>query len=267
MVRFFQSFTYAFFLLSYCVSQAHAGAWVKPRHQGYWALTSNYYQTSDFYDDRGDKQSQDRFHKIEENFYIEWGLTDNITIGSNLFGNYVSQSGKGNLGLSNSEFFLRQKLYDDEKSVLSIQPLVKLASLYQHEIPRGGSSSYDGELALQYGRSLHLLSADDYLDSAAAFRLRSDGLAQQWRLEAKLGLGITDKIRFIPAIYTTRSINAEESSQFTESGDLDYSLTKLEIGLSYALNNTQLNLTVFRHIEGEQTGAGQGISAGFGVPF
>ncbi len=113
MMRLLQSFAYAFFLLSYCMSQAYAGAWVKHKHQGYLALTSNYYQTSYFYDDKGNQQSQDRFHKLEENLYIEWGLTDNITLGSNLFGNYVSQSGKGNLGLSNSEFFLRQKLYAD----------------------------------------------------------------------------------------------------------------------------------------------------------
>lgn len=261
---------FSIILLSYLISvnnTAHAGAWVKDRHSGYAALTTNYYQTGNFYDDNGNSQSQDRFHKFEENLYIEWGISADTTIGTNLFGNYVSQSGKGNVGLSNSEIFLRQKLYADESSVISFQPLLKFASLYQHENPRGGSSSYDGDFALLYGRNLHILSDHDYLDSAGAYRLRSDGLASQWRLEAKLGLGITDALTFIPAIYTIRSISPENSSVFTQSGDLDYSLTKLELGASYRYQGRYYTLTLFRHIEGEQTGSGQGISVGIGVPF
>lgn len=255
--------------LSFCLpDHSLAGAWTQAENQGLLVLNATYYGTSEYFDDLGQLQPQRHFGKQELNAYAEWGFTDTLTVGANLFANRVRQADKSNLSLSDTEFFLRQRLYRDDERVISLQPLIKLPSLSRDDrTPRSGSKSTDIELALLYGENLSLLSDRDFSDTTLAIRHRTNGNAPQWRYETRLGLYPFEQWLVMPAFTITQSISPEPAP-FVESGDLDYSLMKAELTVAYLLGDGRdIHLSIFDHVAGALTGSGRGITLGYSMGF
>lgn len=259
----------AIFLALLPTDRAYAGAWTQEQGKGLAVSSTSYYSTSEYFDTNGDTQPQSTFNKQELNLYGEYGFRDDMTLGLNLFLNHVEQDGITNTGLSNTELFLRQRIFRDDARVISLQPLIKLPSLdAEDRTPRGGSKSADGALYLLYGENLRLISDRDYMDLALGIRARSDGLAPQWHLDAKLGLRVLEQLTLTPALYHTESISPDTRQVFAESGDRDYSLTKAELSAAYMLGDGRyVQLAFFAHIAGKQTGSGNGITVSYGVTF
>jgi hypothetical protein len=247
----------------------YAGAWTQGQGNGLAVISTSYYETHEFFDADGNTQPQERFTKQELNLYGEYGAWDSTTLGVNLFLNHVEQAGLSNAGLSNSELFVRQRIYRDDSRVISLQPLLKLPSLdAEDRAPRGGSKSTDGALYLLYGENIHVFSPSDYADMALGIRARSDGLAPQWHLEMKAGMQINDRLTVIPAFTIIQSINPDIAAAFAETGDLDFSLRKAELSAAYQLDGGRyVQCSVFSHVAGKQTGSGEGITLSYGVKF
>lgn len=248
---------------------AFAGAWTQPEGKGMLALSSTYYNSDEFYDDVGNLRSQSHYQKHEVSAYGEWGASDSITLGANLFANHVEQQGKHNYTLSNSEFFSRLRLYKDNERVISMQPLLKLPSYaYRGRTPQSGSETYDAEIAALYGESVHILSDRDFIDATIALRTRSHGRSSLWRTETKYGVGIAEQWLLIAGLYTTHSFSIDTPTTFREGGDYDYDLTKAEVNLLYSpANNRYWQVSYFSHIDGIQAGAGDGLSLTYGMRF
>lgn len=246
---------------------AFAGAWVQEKGRALAALNATYFATDSYFDEFGVRQSQQKFNKQELNLYAEYGWRDSITVGTNLFLNRVDQ-GDDNYGLADSEFFARIRLAQfapfGYRSVLSVQPLIKLPSFYEHGgVPQGGSESFDGELSLLYGINIPSISSRDYIDMRVGYRERTNDLEGQYRLDLVSG------VYFSPNFSVTggmRSIfaSAVGNAAFANNGDQDYDLHKAELGAYYSINgNDQLSLNLFHHYAGRQAGAGRGITLGF----
>lgn len=231
------------------------------------ATQATYYQTDTYYDDLGIRQSQPTFTKHELNLYGEYGLRESVTVGANLFLNRVDQ-GRDNIGLADSEFFARFRLARfapfGYHSVLSIQPLIKLPSMYEHGgTPQGGSDSIDGEVSLLYGINIPSISSADYLDMRIGYRERSDELVGQYRIDVASGMYFTPSISIAAAL---RSIFAADvgNTAFTNNGAQDYDLHKAELSAYYSLDTAnQFSVTLFNHYAGRQTGAGHGVTLGY----
>lgn len=251
-----------------CPTPADAGAWTQEKDKGLLALSATYYGTSEYFDANGELQPQRHFGKRELNAYGEWGLTDTLTVGTNLFLSDVEQANSSNISISNTELFLRQRVYKDDTRVISLQPLIKLPTISEHDrIPRGGSKSADIELGILYGENLDILSPRDFSDMLGAIRYRSDGLSPQLRYESRIGLYLTEDLLVMPAFYVTQSINPK-TDPFVESGDLDYALMKAELSLAYTLGSGDyVQLSAFDHIAGTLTGSGRGFTLGYGMRF
>ncbi len=256
-------------LLTLASTQAYAGAWTQAKGDVLWANSLVYYTGNAYFDNVGQRRNQPNYNKYEINSYGEWGLTDSLTIGANLFADYVAQADKNNYSLSNTELFMRGRVYHDDTRVISLQPLIKLPSFaYRGRGPQGGSESWEAELALQYGQSLALLSDRDFVDTTFALRMRSDGLSPQWRSDAKYGVYVTDELLLMGAMYITRSFELDTPQVFREGGDFDYHLTKAEISALHPIHeNDYVQFSLFKHLVGSQTGAGQGLSLTYGMRF
>jgi hypothetical protein len=241
---------------------ALAGAWLQEDGGLLVSTQALYYQTDSYFDVTGEELAQRDFTKQELNLYTEYGWSEKFTLGANLFINRVEQ-GDDNFGIADPEFFARATLFKTDNSVISIQPLIKLPSLYQYGgSPRGGTDSFDGELSLLYGRNMPIISARDYMDMRVGYRERSDGLNGQYRVDVSYGLYVTDYLLCVPAF---RSVIAakNDAQTFNNNGSLDYDLYKAEMSLYYPLNDfQQVGMGYFHHIAGQQTGAGQGFSIG-----
>lgn len=254
-------------ILSWSFS-AHAGAWLLPKGDGIAITQISTFSSDRYWDAQGNRQPQARYGKWEIQPYIEYGLTTRHTIGATAYLQRAEQAGETNTGIADPEFFVRTLLWQGESQVVSLQPLVKLPSLFAHRAsPRGGSSSADAELSLLYGQNLHLFSDRDYLDLRAGYRYRTNLLYGQYKADAALGLSPWVGWQIIPAL---RLIKAEkiDTTTFVQDGDLDYDLLKAELTVAYALpGGNWLQASYFDHIDGKQTGDGRGVSLGYAVRF
>lgn len=249
-------------------SAAWAGAWLQPKDRGLFLVQAGFYSTDRFYSTDGSEQSQPTYSKIELTPYVEYGLLQNLTIGATAYLQDAFQSGDSNLGIADPQIFARSELWSDDTQHLSLQPLVKFASSFEHgSPPRGGSRSTDFELSLLYGRSFHLVSTHDYLDLRGGYRLRANRLGDQFLADMAVGFGITEHWLVIPAFRQIISLGTVGGT-FSESGDLDYDLSKIELTGQYQLDTRRsLQLSLASHVAGAQSGAGYSITAGFGEAF
>jgi len=249
---------------------AHAGAWLMPEGEGLAITQLTHFTSDSYWDARGARQSQDRFSKWEIQPYVEYGLTPNLTIGGSAYLQQVQQGGDKNRGIADPELFLRTIVWQRGAQVVSLQPLIKLPSRFEHNEsnPRGGSASTDAELSLLYGHSLHLLSDRDYLDARIGYRERTGNLNGQFKADIALGLSPSQHWQLIPAARYVRASIPEATPAFSESGELDYDLLKAELTIAYKLpSGNWLQATCFDHVSGVQTGDGRGLSLGYAVRF
>ena len=250
-------------------NSAEAGAWTAPEGHGIIIANATYFTSSHYFDTNGDKQPQAKFRKYELQPYAEYGATDWLTVGGSAYAQRVTQAGTANYALSDPEIFARLRVYQTSNEVLSLQPLIKLRS--QNSDPRpphGGSTSTDGEFSLLYGRNVNVISSKDYVDARAGYRARNNGLANQWRGDLAFGMSVTDSIQLIPAMRAVYAPGLKDAATFSESGDLDYDVLKVELTGIYHLDENQwVQASVFKHVAGIQTGDGQGVSLGFAQRF
>ncbi len=248
---------------------AHAGAWLQPASQGLFIQQATYYTADGYFDADGTVQPQSRFSKYEWQPYVEYGLLNNLTIGATGYAQQVSQNNATNRGIADPELFARMALWKGTQSVLSIQPLIKFSGSFDSsDSPRGGSQSTDGEISLLYGQTLPIVTANDYIDLRAGYRIRNRGLNDQLRFDAAAGLKLSPQWEITPALRGVVATAMEKTTTFSENGDRDYALLKAEIAGSYHLNPQQsLQATLFKHVAGIQTGDGYGVSFGFAQRF
>lgn len=259
-----------FVLALVCVpSFAHAGAWTQAQGSALSMRNLTYYSTDHYFDARGGRHTQPQFTKYEFQPYLEYGVTNDTTVGGTAYLDMARQSGTSNIGLADPQIFVREKLYQDNHQVVSLEPLLKLPSSFIYSVsPQGGSKSVDLDLSLRYGRNQPMLSVNDYLDTRLGYRVRSRGLSDQVLIDAALGFKLDDSWEILPALRSTLATNLTKATSFSENGDLDYSLLKAEFGVLYHFTSeTSLQTTLFDHVAGVQTGEGFGISLGFAQRF
>lgn len=251
---------------------AFAGAWLQPEGKGQFIMQAAYYSSDEFFDRNGQLQLQARFRKYELQPYVEYGLTRDWTIGATGYLQHVSQGGGSNNGIADPEFFARTQLWGDDYNHLSIQPLIKLRSEFESDgNPRGGSRSTDAELSLLYGRSgldrlgigalgWNLFGPNDYIDTRVGYRYRGNRLHDQWKTDAALGIQLAPNWTAVTAMRGIFATKIPAGGAFSENGDQDYDLAKVEAGLNYRYSDTKtFGVTAFNHVYGRQTGSGSGV--------
>lgn len=266
----------ALFLAILSPQVAFGGAWNQPAGEGLFILNQFYFENDAFFDSSGAKQSQARFQKFELNPYVEYGLNDNWTVGANLFVHAIAQEAgastpaQQNYGLGDSELFIRRPLYRGEQFRLAVQPLLKLPAYYVNDAPlRAGNTRMDGELALLAGYAFHAWGHWHFVDALTAYRHRlHPQLNDQLRSSLTLGLRLNERWSVLPAISYLHATDRPEVTFFTEDGQNDLDLLKLELSLQYELRHGKfLQAGGFHHAYGRDAGAGSGIKLAFGFTF
>lgn len=256
-------------LLSFLpVKGAHAGAWTQPEGQGQYIQNIVFYSTGEAFDGAGHRAQDAGFRKLELNPYLEYGVTDRWTVGLSAFLHYLEQDAAAggvaaNIGLGETEVFARYRLYEHQGFVLSAQPLLKLPSHYRDRAPVAGRTQWDGEAALFGGYGFSAMGQHHYLDTKLAWRARSGALHDQFRASLAFGMGITDSLQLLPELYWTGRAQGGNAA-FSVSGQNDYELLKGQLSLVWHLDERYaVQFGAFRHIAGEDTGAGGGVFTAF----
>ena len=239
----------------------YAGAWTQSAGKGQMIVNGLYYTTDKLYNNTGNKASQARYSKYELNPYFEYGLTDSITAGANLFFLRADQATQDNWGVGDSEFFLRARLFQSAGFMLSVEPMVKLPSPEgSNETPQLGSRKPDAGVGLSAGYGFSAWGQNHFANIDTGYRYRFGDPEDQIKLSGTLGIGVNDRWMIMPQAFATLRTIKPAIASFTQSSGDDYNLVKLQISTIYKVSDeTSLQFGVFSHVGGNNVGAGDGI--------
>lgn len=265
-MRYFLSLLFLLAFSGIC----YAGAWTQPQGSGQVILTTGYYGTDQYFDNAGSKKSQPDYSQYALSPYVEYGLRDDLTIGTNLSLQYLTQNGYYHYGIADSEFFLRQRLWQGDGFVISAQPMIKLPSpTSSTRLPQIGSSTPDAGLTLSGGYGFSAYGQNHFLDLDAGYRHRFGRPHDQVNLSATAGIGLTSQLMLMPQLFATyRTAVPAATSGFLQSASNDYNLTRLQVSAVYKLtNDLSLQVGGFTTLDGRNTGGGSGALFGIWKSF
>lgn len=269
------------YLMLGATSPGLAGAWNQKQGKGEVIHSINYYNTSSFTDENGDRQSQETYHKVEDSLYVEYGLNEAITLGITPRLQYVWQdqpftrtfgSGPGkitvtgttaesNFNLADTDFFARFRLWHDEASTFAIQPLVKLPGLYdENDTLPLGQGQVDIELRALFGHNFYQQGLDLFSTYELAYRHRLDDPNDEIRFAQALGWNATQNWLLLGELFGTFSLGDESPNLFDPGNPADYDLVKWQLSAVYQISdNYRIQFGGFQHIYARNTGNGGGV--------
>jgi len=275
---------YAYFIAALIFnSHAYAGAWTQKKGQGLFILGSSYYRAEDFVNNFGKRQSQPRYQKFEINPYVEYGLTDSVTLGANLSLQYTRQNSSStftqqitpfttltttingaynNAGIGDSEFFVRKRLYQKDGFVLSAEPMVKLPSPYSYmRLPDIGSTHPDAGLTLAGGYGFSAYGQNHFINVDTGYRHRLGNPKDQIRASVTVGIGLDPDWMVMPQLFVTqRTSSPSQVVGFSQSPVNDYNNSKAQLSLIYTMwDNTSVQVGGFYDLSSRNSSTGEGV--------
>lgn len=246
-----------------------AGAWTAKQGGMYNKLALNYFESNDYYDGDGDRHSlpyDGQFTDVNVNWYLEYGLTDYLTLIGSLYYKWLEDENDyfraESDGVGDIEVGMKWRLLEDPV-VLAVQGLVKVAGPYDDdEVPGLGNDQTDFELRLLLGKSLYPLPM--YMGLEAGYRWRTKAPADEWRLLAEIG-GNAGKYFYgrvkVDCIFSAN--NAESGAGYTNiTLTPEYDLITLDTTVGVNFNqHLSLELSYKPTIYGENTASGYTLSS------
>jgi hypothetical protein len=164
-----------------------------------------------------------------------------------------------NWGLGNSEVFTRWQAWQSGRRAMSLDGFAALPSVYARAAdPRAGRNNYDLGAAINIGQGFTLWRSEHFLAARAAYRHRLGILRDQVQLEARTGLRFGEDWMLLPELFLTVPMGGV-GPNFSVAGQNDYRLLKGQLSAVYFLrDNTGLQVGIFRHLSGDNTGTGGG---------
>lgn len=243
-----------------------AGAWTQQKGKLYDRLSVNYYFADDEFDGNGSRTEfslNGKFKDAHVSNYIEYGLTDNITLINSLFYKRIEKEDDlektTTYGIGDIDLGLKYKLAEGKWGVLSAQALAKIPEAYDKndKLPLG-NGQYDVEARLLYGRSLWPY-IPGYCNFELGYRLRFDGPSDELRYLVEFGTDITKSMYGRVKLDGIYSMN--NGSKFDISGNPtitnNFNLGKLDMTVGYKISKRWgLEAEYTPEIYGKNTAAG-----------
>lgn len=233
-------------IISLCdVRAAIAAAWVADKNVGQAIFTFNNYQSSHYFDGKGDeKKAGNKFNKYEISPLLEYGLTNDITIGAQPTFRYWKMKGVDsarpvtnyqecgvvsavqNNNISGetfeSEFFLRKKLLQIGNAIFSVQPLIKTPCLvmtdaetkiawksYEAELRTLAGYSFKWEPTLPGSTKQLFVGQYHFLDLEVAYRKRNNPFSDVVKIDGTAGLQMTNNFMLLGQFFSNISTGKE----------------------------------------------------------
>ncbi len=252
--------------------EANAAAWTLEKGHGQIINNFTYYESSKYTDANGHSSAQPSYNKYEYNPYIEYGLTDTVTLGLSPSLQYVTQqigiNDEENANLADTEFFIRKRLFSDGRNIISIQPMVKLPGAYNSgDLPQLGQNQMDYELRLLYGRNFGI-QGRHYLNTEIAYRVRTETPGDEIRLASTLGYRVNERWQILGETQGTFAVDGAGGGSTLLSNSFDYDLVKLQLSTLYWFNpKWALQFGGYQSVYARNTGEGGGALLGLWYRF
>jgi hypothetical protein len=247
--------------------RAQAGAWVMGKGEGQAITTLSQYRSNGGFDDRGQPVPAARYRRTQIATYLEYGLTDLVTIGLEPRYQWAS-AGVGTSravgrGFGDLDLFVRRHLFASGAWIGAVQGLVKFPAYERARLPALGNGRREYELRLAMARNLEIVSPTDFIDAELAYRRGTRGLADQIRAEATIRLRPSSRLMVLVKGYRTLSQGPGDGLPGSS-----YDLDKLELSTVLRLSRSvSLELGAGRDLSGERVGLGHAVNLGLWLRF
>lgn len=245
--------------------KAMAEAW--PRGEGtfFLSLKPEYYATSSYWDREGEKADlENDFRKFSLQPYLEYGLSDNDTLIAKTFYDRLDNGEGTTSGLSDLELGYRRFLGERYSTVFSLGASVLIPLGYDlDESPQLGYDRYGVETTLSCGRGWSAEGLNGYLESGIRYRHYFGYPPDQIRFFLVVGQDVSSQVQIIFENELQWALSEANPYFANETASIDayYRLFKSTLHARWKFSDYQsLVLSGFRHVWGENTGAGGGFS-------
>jgi hypothetical protein len=244
-----------------------AGAWTQEAGSGQVINSFTFYALDQQFDSNRDLEDRGRFTKLEYSPYIEYGVTDRLTLGAQPFFQALSdEDGPGerdNAGLADVELFARQRLWKGDNAVLSVQGLVSVPGGYDPDadLPLG-RDQVDVEGRVLWGAGYDVDGIGVFYDLSAAYRKRFDDPGDEVSLDVTLGVKPWSGWQVLIQSFNTIGVdNADGTMSEVRGSDLEFDRYKLQVSVVRDITDSvALQAGAFSEFAGRNTGQG---NAGF----
>lgn len=269
-------------LLLLCTAQISlAAAWLQEKGRSQLIVSTTFFKSDEFFDVQGNRNSQPEFTKLTYDFLYEYGLNDNWTIGVQPRYDQVRQlTADGfvnqNSGLASIDFWARRKiaqrynlLQQGDGAVLSAQSKLVLPGKESRRSTLPVSTNQiDAEFRVLAGYSFKAINdLYHYVNLEAAVKKRFETPSDEWALDLTLGTHVAQNWQILAQIFHTESLDVGGSG-LSLAATRDFSLTSGQLSVVRKFSDRySMQVGVFDHLRGRNTGRGQGMLASLWIHF
>ncbi|MBF0169768.1 MAG: hypothetical protein HQK87_01540 [Nitrospinae bacterium] len=247
-IRFLPTLMGVAFLVVAASLRADAGAWGQPEGKLYDKLSANYYVATQYYDDTGKRRSfpyDGRFTDLNLSNYIEYGITDSLTLVATIALKRIETSDKfattSTSGVGDVELGVKGTLGERAYGVLSHQITIKAPGFYDKtsRLPLG-NGQLDIEYRLLLGASLWRFFPG-YANLEAGYRYRAEAPSDEFRYLAEIGGEMTGasyaraKLDGVVSMRNEDPVTDQGGNPTTVNR---FSVVKLDLAVGYRLGGT-----------------------------
>ncbi len=222
-----------------------------------------YNKITQFYDKSGNKQRQSDFLKYEYKPYLEYGFTDDITLGLSpslqmvQAKNFLDDFTDSNYGLVFTEFFARFNLLRYNNHIISSEFGFELPGFYStRESPEFGKKDFftSGKISYGLGGSFYFLNLDTMLRNRPydGLDFEDERAGVQSISTSKIGFNYGENFQVELGFSYTKSLS--DYAQFTNTARYGFDVTRNEINLIRKFGESFVSLGVLRDIAGKNVG-------------
>lgn len=241
------------------VSPAVAGPWPVPEGEVFAVNTLTFHRADNGDDGRGLSTGDGTLTRWEYSPYIEYGLTDTITLGANpRFQHVVQETGQGDnttTGFGDLDLFARTVAWRDDYSILAFQGLVKVPTGYDKDAnPALGNGQVDLDPRVLFGHGFSLGSWPSFAEVQLGYRYRFGDPSDEVRVDTTIGTNPTDDIMVMLQTFNIVGISNE-----TNNGS-DFDLYKVQFSGVYDVTpNVALQLGGYSEVAGRNINLGEAL--------
>jgi hypothetical protein len=223
---------------------ALAGAWTREQNQYLLVVPMDYTVADKQFDENGDKVDRLKFQQIVLGPYMEFGLTDNFTMGAQANFRWVRQSlpmndSAENTSLSDVSALARYRLWGEDAAAFSFQALVKIpADANELEAAALGFDQVDVEGSFLFGNAVPAGSGRVFYNVDLGYRKRFDTPSDEIHGNAYVGWspGGT-RWSFVLASNNTFGLDNEDNNVFEAlTARPDYRRNQAQLSASYRVS-------------------------------
>lgn len=250
-------------------AEAQGGAFTQQAGEGQAFLSGYASEGAAYYDRRGRLTPRGRFSKRELQLYVEYGLTDALTLIGATALQRISSADEYETsrrrGFGRTELGLRARLWTDGRWVVSAQAAGALAGAKRGDgFAAVGEADDQLDARVLVARSFEAFGGHGFVDVAAGYRARAGDPADEARIDATLGW----RKRGSRVLWLAQSFSAIGLGRWSGPYGLRQRVHKVQTGAVYDLTSRFfVHASGFASVYGRDSLDEKGAMVGVGCRF